>query len=143
MTRLSILSTSLVILICSLTIMPSSAQELDNYGGFTDIKGEKTGFFDTEKIDGRWRLVTPKGNSFGGMGIARKDSPGRMHLLGTLEIRYQGDIEKLNRAYKTSFTSFEELEKSGSRAYPAWMRNYSRGYTPMPKVPFNYSTNLK
>jgi hypothetical protein len=123
--------------------MPSSAQELASYGGFTDIKGEKTGFFDTEKIDGRWRLVTPKGNSFGGMGIARKDSPGRMHLLGTLEIRYQGDIEKLNRAYKTSFTSFEELEKSGSRAYPAWMRNYSRGYTPMPKVPFNYSTNLK
>jgi len=127
MTRLSILSTSLVILICSLTIMPSSAQELDNYGGFTDIKGERTGFFDTEKIDGRWRLVTTEGNSCGGMGSARKDSPGRMHLLGTLEKRYQGDIEKLNRIYKTRFTSFEELKKSGSLAYPAWMRNYRRG----------------
>lgn len=29
---------------------------LDTYGGSTDLKGEKTGFFHTEKIDGRWWL---------------------------------------------------------------------------------------
>ena len=44
--------------------------QLDTYGGHTDIKGEKTGFFHTEKIDGRWWLVTPEGNAFWGMGIA-------------------------------------------------------------------------
>jgi len=31
-----------------------NAQELDTYGGFTDVTGEKTGFFHTEKIDDRW-----------------------------------------------------------------------------------------
>ena len=40
------------------------AEELDSYGGFTDIRGEKTGFFHTEKIDDRWWLVMPEGNAF-------------------------------------------------------------------------------
>jgi hypothetical protein len=32
----------------------SHGAELDAYGGFTDIKGKQTGFFHTQKIDGRW-----------------------------------------------------------------------------------------
>ena len=48
----------------------SHAQEKDQYGGFTDIKGEKTGFFHAEKIDGRWWLITPEGNAFYGIGMA-------------------------------------------------------------------------
>lgn len=28
------------------------AADLDTYGGFTDVKGEKTGFFHTQKIGG-------------------------------------------------------------------------------------------
>ena len=48
----------------------SYAQETDKYGGFTDIKGEKTGFFHAEQIDGRWWLITPDGNAFYGIGMA-------------------------------------------------------------------------
>ena len=45
---------------------PSFAKEyeLDQYGGWTGIKGEKTGFFHIEKIDGRYWFVTPDGNVF-------------------------------------------------------------------------------
>lgn len=46
------------------------AQQTDAYGGFLDIKGEKTGFFHTEQINNRWWLVTPEGNGFYGIGIA-------------------------------------------------------------------------
>lgn len=46
--------------------------ELDQYGGWitdsVDV-GEKTGFFRTEKVDGRWWLVTPEGNPYISAGI--------------------------------------------------------------------------
>jgi hypothetical protein len=38
--------------------------ELDQYGGWTGIKGKKTGFFHLEKIDGRNWFITPDGNVF-------------------------------------------------------------------------------
>ena len=53
-------TTVFALLICIVISQTASAQELDTYGGFTDIQGEKTGFFHTQKIDGRWWLVTPQ-----------------------------------------------------------------------------------
>jgi hypothetical protein len=58
--------------ICALLIclvMPQfagtlTAAELDKYGGTTAIKGEATGFFHIEKIDGRNWFITPDGNAF-------------------------------------------------------------------------------
>lgn len=41
-----------------------AAKNLDPYGGFTGIQGNKTGFFHLEKIDGRHWFVTPDGNVF-------------------------------------------------------------------------------
>ena len=42
----------------------ASEPELDQYGGWTGIKGEKTGFFHIEEIDGRNWFITPEGNVF-------------------------------------------------------------------------------
>ena len=42
----------------------ASAAELDKYGGTTAIKGEATGFFHIEQIDGRHWFITPDGNAF-------------------------------------------------------------------------------
>lgn len=41
---------STIVLALSLAAIANSAQaaDLDSYGGFTDIKGEKTGFFHTD-----------------------------------------------------------------------------------------------
>ncbi len=38
--------------------------ELDQYGGWTGIKGKKTGFFHLEEIGGRNWFITPDGNVF-------------------------------------------------------------------------------
>ena len=38
----------------------ATATELDSYGGWTGIQGEKTGFFHFENIGGRNWFVTPE-----------------------------------------------------------------------------------
>src|ERR1035437_895872 len=43
--------------------------QYDIYGGWTKIKGKKTGFFHTEQINQRWWLVTPEGNVFFAKGV--------------------------------------------------------------------------
>jgi len=48
--------------------LPASAQ-YDTYGGWTTIKGQKTGFFHVERIGERWWLVTPEGNVFFSKGV--------------------------------------------------------------------------
>jgi hypothetical protein len=73
---------------------------LDTYGGFTDIQGEKTGFFHTEKIDDRWWLVTPEGNAFWGMGIAHpitdfSKSAVTFSYLGDQEAWLSGSIDRM------------------------------------------------
>jgi len=269
------------ILIRTLTLIALAAgqtfageRELDTYGGFTDIQGEKIGFFHTQKIGGRWWLVTPEGNAFWGMGIAhpitdysksavtfaylgdqeawlkgsiermrnlgyncvwtgpycperlqsgyvdkaiaekvfrearipyafplpilkhrvemgegekrpdvfdesftqfvnelvekhvpqlsenpwvmgyyygfapwthdshwlndtieRIGSPGRARLLGILEKRYGGDIERFNTVYETSFDSFRQLKESGSLTYPTWTKTYKSGNIALPSKP--------
>ena len=56
----------------SLLVLPAAthAQQLDQYGGFLDVKGKRTGFFHTERINDRWWLVTPDGHGFFGIGIS-------------------------------------------------------------------------
>lgn len=52
---------SLVILISNLYY--------DNYGGVLQIKGEATGFFHVEKINGVWWIIDPEGNVFLSKGV--------------------------------------------------------------------------
>ena len=66
MSRIAIALSSLL----ALSACELPAAELDAYGGFIDIVGERTGFFHTQEIDGRWWLVTPEGHGFFGVGIS-------------------------------------------------------------------------
>lgn len=68
----------------------ASANELDTYGGFVDISGEKTGFFHTQKVDGRWWLVTPEGHGFFGIGLSH---PVTGFSRSTVTYSYNGDQE--------------------------------------------------
>ena len=52
----------------------------DTYGGWTAIRGEKTGFFHTQKIDGVWWIITPEGNGFLSKGINSIRGPGKQPL---------------------------------------------------------------
>jgi len=64
----------LVIIVTCLVIglsINASANEtqFDKYGGWKGLKGEKTGWFHTEQINGRWWIITPEGNAFWSVGM--------------------------------------------------------------------------
>ena len=99
---------SLFSLLCLIGLTASS-QEIDQYGGFTDIKGEKTGFFHTQQIDGRWWLVTPEGKPFFSLGINHIDPA---------SLRYQENIHIWQEKYNASTT--EWLKKSVKPNLEKW-----------------------
>jgi hypothetical protein len=43
--------------------------DYDIYGGWKSVQGKKTGFFHTEKISGKWWIVSPEGNAFFSKGV--------------------------------------------------------------------------
>jgi hypothetical protein len=53
-------------------------------------------------------------------------SAGREHLIGTLEKRYGGDIQKLNAVYGKKYPSFDDLRQRGGIKYPAGYFQYSK-----------------
>ena len=38
--------------------------DYDAYGGWKKIQGKKTGFFHTQKVNGKWWIISPEGNVF-------------------------------------------------------------------------------
>jgi hypothetical protein len=77
-------------LIFGLTVAAAQADDLDPYGGYTDIKGRKTGFFHTQEIGGRWWLVTPEGHGFFGIGLSH---PVTSFSQGAVTFAYNGNQE--------------------------------------------------
>lgn len=47
----------------------ASADGMDRYGGRLDVRLRATGWFHTQKADGRWWLVTPGGHGFFSLGV--------------------------------------------------------------------------
>jgi hypothetical protein len=47
----------------------SQTTEYDRYGGWSRVRGSRTGFFHVERSDGRWWFVTPEGNGFLSNGV--------------------------------------------------------------------------
>jgi len=45
------------------------AADYDPFGGWTRVKGKRTGYFHVEQINGRWWLVSPEGNAFFSKGV--------------------------------------------------------------------------
>ncbi|GAB5561083.1 MAG: hypothetical protein SynsKO_27300 [Synoicihabitans sp.] len=67
------------------------AHELDQYGGWTGLKGTATGFFHLEEIEGRNWFVTPDGNVFFGKALSHMLS-GETETAAT--INFGNDKEK-------------------------------------------------
>jgi len=62
--RLVLTTASALLLMVLATACSSDKAELDQYGGWTGLQGERTGFFHLEKINGRNWFITPDGNVF-------------------------------------------------------------------------------
>lgn len=55
---------------------PPASPARSQYGGCLDVRGDKTGFFHTQQIAGRWWLVDPDGYGYLGFGMADLGSYG-------------------------------------------------------------------
>ncbi len=87
------------------TVSPSATPpELDSYGGWTGIRGEKTGFFHFENMGGRNWFVTPEGNAFFGVALSHLFS-GESDL--ACANVYGGDVDAWMR------DSFEKAQAMG------------------------------
>ncbi|WP_114238989.1 beta-agarase [Dyella sp. C9] len=64
--------------------VPHIRKGFDHYGGRTDVAAFKpTGWFRTERRDGRWQLVTPEGHAFFSLGVnVVDDDGGRTYIQG-------------------------------------------------------------
>ena len=54
----------LVAMVTSTAASDQASKDRDQYGGWTGLKFEATGFFRLEKAPDRWWLVTPEGNAY-------------------------------------------------------------------------------
>lgn len=50
-------------------VQAESENDYDVYGGWKRLQGKKTGFFHTEKIAGKWWIISPEGNAFFSKGV--------------------------------------------------------------------------
>ena len=55
---------------------PSVTVKVDRYGGDLSVRRRATGRFRTERIGGRWWLITPEGHPYWFTGIANADPRG-------------------------------------------------------------------
>src|ERR1035438_9359730 len=55
--------------VLALAVLSGVGPHSDQFGGWPNLTGAKTGWFHTQKIDGRWWLVTPDGNAFFSKGV--------------------------------------------------------------------------
>jgi hypothetical protein len=84
----------------------------DRYGGWTGLKGKRAGFFHTEKIGGKWWLVSPEGSAFFSKGVCH--------------VAYGGDIapalgySPYKRAAAEKYGSAEEWAKATVQRLRGW-----------------------
>ena len=52
-----------------ISVQAESESDYDAYGGWKKLQGKKTGFFHTEKVNGKWWIVSPEGNFFFSKGV--------------------------------------------------------------------------
>ena len=64
------------------SLQAEPGKDYDIYGGWKRLEGKKTGFFHTEKISGKWWIVSPEGNVFFSKGVNSVHPPGKDSFSG-------------------------------------------------------------
>ncbi|MCX7598252.1 MAG: beta-agarase, partial [Armatimonadetes bacterium] len=86
------MSTMVVLAVIAMSAIPGA---LNEFGGWSELRGQATGFFHTEQIQGRWWLVDPAGSVFFSLGVNcvsfepdRIPATGRVPYAETCEAKY-------------------------------------------------------
>ena len=90
-----------ILMLFPLSHLSAQKREHDTYGGWLQLKGEKTGFFHVEKIHSRWWLISPEGNVFFSKGVCH--------------ISFEGD-----RSPKLGYSPYERASQAKYGSEEKW-----------------------
>jgi hypothetical protein len=80
----------------------------DRYGGYKELKGEATGRFHLDTINGRHFLITPEGHGFVSIGVSHTGGMANPEdsKVDCLQEKFGGDWEKATKDLQTNFRSW-------------------------------------
>jgi len=87
----------------------------DQYGGWTALKGRKTGYFHAQQIDGRWWLITPEGHAFLSKGVC--------HVSYTADDAPSLGYAPYGRITEAKYGSAERWAKATAQRMRSWGLN--------------------
>ena len=90
----------------------------DDFGGYTEIQREATGWFRIEQVNGRWMFITPEGHGYLALGANHTG-------------KYLEDPEQSASLYDRVGDSPEEAEEALYQAYLAAGLNAGEAYAPL------------
>jgi hypothetical protein len=117
---------------------PAASVELTQYGGWRARQAGATGFFRTDKIDGRWWLVDPEGSLFLSAGLCSVNRAGVNRDLSVADKRFgsaegwAAETAKLLKARRFNslgcWSDSEPFQKAGQSMpyFPRW--NFMSAY---------------
>jgi hypothetical protein len=111
-------------------ILQSANLNVSKYGGFTGTKANATGFFRTEKIEGKWWFIDPEGYLFFSNGCCCIESrsdlsrvKGREYLFTLMPpvAQLTAPGQQVRRGGNSSFYTWNLNRRYGSDWYQKWM----------------------
>jgi hypothetical protein len=111
-------------------ILQSANLNVSKYGGFTGTKANATGFFRTEKIEGKWWFIDPEGYLFFSNGCCCIESrsdlsrvKGREYLFTLMPpvAQLTAPGQRVRRGGNSSFYTWNLNRRYGSDWYQKWM----------------------
>lgn len=115
---------------------PANQDKVSNYGGDVSIKLKGTGFFRTEKIKGRWRIIDPDGYPF---------------VVSAINSFRQGKSPNNEKAFAQKFGSIEKWMSASIQNFQALGFNTAGSWSETAPIiqynkttehPFAYTTQL-
>lgn len=88
---------SLSVLLFTFLFCEANGQELDQYGGWKDIRAKPTGAFHTKTINGRSLLITPEGHGFIALGV---------NHLGAIKAHGKEEPDLFTKRYRGEWKAF-------------------------------------
>jgi hypothetical protein len=108
-------SALLILLSLGLTASDCWTADYDSYGGWTAIRGKKTGFFHVEKLATRWWLITPEGSAFLSKGVC--------HISFVGDVSPKLGYSPFERANRAKYGTAEHWAKSTAQQLRGWNFN--------------------
>ncbi len=111
--------------------------DVDAYGGWMGLKGNKTGFFHTERIGKRWWFITPEGHAYFALGLTMHAGHPAAHQKG-----WHASQVKRIRAWGFNCTQHGRHRPPTADGGVPYMLVFHLARSARPQLPLSYKPGL-